>query len=158
MHPADAAFLAAIRDRPDDDLPRLVYADYLDERGDPRGEFIRLQCERPTLAADDPRRYELLAREHELLRAHEDEWLGPLAAVVSNHEFRRGFIAGVLVMTEAFVAHADSLFGWAPIQDVKLRGTTGWVKTLAAMPQLQWLTVIDLCYDHLEPADARLLA
>src|SRR5207249_3632309 len=117
-----------------------------------------LQIERPTLPPDDPRRYELAAREHELLLAHEDDWLGPLAAVVSNYEFRRGFIAWVLVMTEAFVAHADTLFAWAPVQDVKLRGAAGWVKVLAGMPELEWLTTVELDYDHLEPADARLLA
>src|SRR5947209_4896235 len=154
MHPADAAFLAAIRDRPDDDLPRLVYADYLDERGDPRGEFIRTQIDLATLPYDDPRRPELAARERELLRAHEDEWLGPLAAIVSNHDFDRGLIDGVLVMTEAFVAHADTLFAWASVHRVKLRGAAGWVKVLAAMPELAWLTTIELDYDHLEPADA----
>src|SRR3954471_11402384 len=157
MPSADAAFLAAIRDRPDDDLPRLVYADYLDERGDPRGEFIRLQIERARLPADDPRRYNLLAREQELLRLHEEEWLGPLAEIVSSHEFRRGLITRVLVMTEAFVADADTLFAWAPIHEVKLRGAEGWVKTLAEMPHLQWLTALELDYDHLEPAEARLL-
>src|SRR5262249_32981079 len=78
--------------------------------------------------------------------------------VVSNYEFRRGFIAWVLVMTEAFVAHADTLFAWAPVQDVKLRRPAGWVKVLAGMPELAWLTRIELDYDHLEPADARLLA
>src|SRR4051812_50139153 len=92
MHPADAAFLRAIRDRPADDLPRLVYADYLDERGDPRGEFIRLQVRRPSLAADDPRRHELLAREHELLRAHEEEWLRPPAAGVRRHAVPPGVV------------------------------------------------------------------
>lgn len=41
-----AAFLAAIRDRPGDDLPRLVFADWLEEHGEPdRAEFIRVQCE-----------------------------------------------------------------------------------------------------------------
>lgn len=37
-------FLEAIRAAPDDDAPRLVYADWLSERGDPRGEFIVAQC------------------------------------------------------------------------------------------------------------------
>jgi uncharacterized protein (TIGR02996 family) len=32
----EAAFLQAIRDRPDDDALRLIYADWLDERGDGR--------------------------------------------------------------------------------------------------------------------------
>jgi uncharacterized protein (TIGR02996 family) len=41
----DSAFLAAILARPDDDAPRLVWADALDEVGDPRGEFVRAQCE-----------------------------------------------------------------------------------------------------------------
>ena len=40
------AFLQAIRDSPDDDTPRLVFADWLTENGDAdRGEFIRVQCE-----------------------------------------------------------------------------------------------------------------
>lgn len=35
--------LAAIEAAPDEDGPRLVYADWLQQRGDPRGEFIALQ-------------------------------------------------------------------------------------------------------------------
>src|SRR4051794_31566535 len=35
---------AAILAAPDDLAPRLVYADWLSERGDPRGEHIVLQC------------------------------------------------------------------------------------------------------------------
>jgi uncharacterized protein (TIGR02996 family) len=37
------AFLAGILAHPEDDAPRLLYADWLDERADPRGEFIRVQ-------------------------------------------------------------------------------------------------------------------
>jgi uncharacterized protein (TIGR02996 family) len=40
-----AAFLRAILAAPEDDVPRLIYADWLDERDDPRGEFIRVQVE-----------------------------------------------------------------------------------------------------------------
>ena len=39
------AFLRAIFDTPDDDTPRLVYADFLEENGEEdRAEFIRWQC------------------------------------------------------------------------------------------------------------------
>ena len=52
--------LAAVIDAPDDDLPRLAYADWLEERGDAAGRarasFIRLQIELARLAEDDPRR------------------------------------------------------------------------------------------------------
>jgi uncharacterized protein (TIGR02996 family) len=37
--------LAAIAAAPGDDVPRLVLADWLEERDDPLGEFIRLQIE-----------------------------------------------------------------------------------------------------------------
>jgi uncharacterized protein (TIGR02996 family) len=39
----DEAFIRAIVDAPGDDGPRLVYADWLDERGDPRGEYLRAE-------------------------------------------------------------------------------------------------------------------
>jgi uncharacterized protein (TIGR02996 family) len=40
------AFLQAICAKPEDDTPRLVYADWLEEQGDTdRAEFIRVQCE-----------------------------------------------------------------------------------------------------------------
>jgi uncharacterized protein (TIGR02996 family) len=35
------AFLTAIKSAPDDNTARLVYADWLDERGDPRGGLLR---------------------------------------------------------------------------------------------------------------------
>jgi len=41
------AFLKAIFDAPADDLPRLVFADWLDERGESNwAELIRIQCQR----------------------------------------------------------------------------------------------------------------
>jgi uncharacterized protein (TIGR02996 family) len=41
----DRAFIRAILADPSDDAPRLVYADWLDERGDVRGRFLRLEVE-----------------------------------------------------------------------------------------------------------------
>ncbi|MCI0455434.1 MAG: TIGR02996 domain-containing protein [Gemmataceae bacterium] len=41
----EADFLQNILDNPDEDANRLVYADWLEERGDPRAELIRLQVE-----------------------------------------------------------------------------------------------------------------
>src|SRR5205807_9571090 len=37
-------FLEAIRAAPADKVIRLVYADWLDERGDERGEYLRIQA------------------------------------------------------------------------------------------------------------------
>ncbi|MBY0460291.1 MAG: TIGR02996 domain-containing protein, partial [Gemmataceae bacterium] len=41
----DEAFIRAIVDSPGDDTPRLVYADWLDDRDDPRGPYLRAECE-----------------------------------------------------------------------------------------------------------------
>jgi uncharacterized protein (TIGR02996 family) len=46
VNDTEQAFLRAIIALPDDDGPRLAYADYLDEVGAVgRGEFVRVQCE-----------------------------------------------------------------------------------------------------------------
>src|SRR5688572_9698643 len=79
--PDRLAFLRAARANPTDDLPRLVYADWLDEHGDPPGEFVRVQLELEPRRHDlhDPHVRALLDREHDLLDAHRAEWLGPFA-------------------------------------------------------------------------------
>ncbi len=50
------ALLAAIRDHPEEDTPRLMFADWLDEQGGAadtaHAEFIRLQCELARLTDD----------------------------------------------------------------------------------------------------------
>src|SRR5450755_976841 len=99
----DDAFLQAILERPDDDAPRLLYADWLDERGDPRGEFIRVQCVRARQAEYDPRWWELIAREQELRSAYEKEWLGPVTGFLDGWSFWRGFLEGVVVRAPAFL-------------------------------------------------------
>jgi uncharacterized protein (TIGR02996 family) len=59
----EAAFLRIIRSRPEDDLSRLVFADWLEEQGDPRADFLRLHLALSAAAPDHPDR---VAGEHEL--------------------------------------------------------------------------------------------
>jgi uncharacterized protein (TIGR02996 family) len=86
--PEVLAFLADIKENPEDDTPRLVLADWLEERDDPRGEFIRLQCERARRDPDgEPKQHE-----KELLEKHRSEWLGPLAEKGIVADFERGLV------------------------------------------------------------------
>src|SRR4051812_42610458 len=100
--------LRAIRDNPEDDSLRLVYADWLEEHGGPAGleraEFIRVQCELERLPADEPRRAELERRQDALLADHEAEWAGPLARLVGKYHFRRGFVEEVTLTAAKFLA------------------------------------------------------
>src|SRR5262245_55108850 len=88
----EQGFLQAIVADPEDEGVRLIYADWLEEQGNPRGEFIRLQCELEKLSADDPRRPDLEAREKQLLAEHANEWLGPLRGELVDWRFHRGFV------------------------------------------------------------------
>lgn len=47
-------FAKAIVDDPNNRLPRLVFADWLDEQGDPRGELIRVEAEIEAECKDCP--------------------------------------------------------------------------------------------------------
>ena len=108
------AFLRAIIDQPEDDLPRLVYADYLDDVGDhDRAEFIRVQCELAGMPEADPRRPALEDREHELLGTREQEWLGGDLDDVSEWEFARGFVRSV--HADSFQAQLQGVFDRHPI-------------------------------------------
>jgi uncharacterized protein (TIGR02996 family) len=69
------AFVAAIAANPHDDLPRLVFADWLEEHGDPeRAEFIRTQIR--WHHADGEERKQLDERAGEMFREHAHRWLG----------------------------------------------------------------------------------
>jgi uncharacterized protein (TIGR02996 family) len=140
----DEAFLQAIQEDPGDESLRLIYADYLDERGDPRGEFIRAQCQLANTAEGDPRREELQGRERQLLTAHEQEWIGPLKGLATRWCFRRGFVEDVWTTARAFCTHAHTLFRSVPHAHFHLRRATSRVADLVAFPFLSRLSGLDL--------------
>jgi uncharacterized protein (TIGR02996 family) len=144
----DDTFLQAIIENPDDDTPRLVYADFLDARGDPRGEFIRVQCQLALLPADDPRRTELEAVERRLLKEHDREWaaplLLPLAGMVTHWGFRRGFIEELAVEARGLQLHADIIFRLAPVRQLTLYLARSRIAALASLPHLSRVTALYL--------------
>jgi uncharacterized protein (TIGR02996 family) len=72
---AEGALLAAIQQRPDDDSTRLVYADWLAERGDAdRADFIRTQIEAEGHFDGSPQHSRLIARAVELLSKNAATW------------------------------------------------------------------------------------
>jgi uncharacterized protein (TIGR02996 family) len=132
-----AAFLRAIAETPEDDLPRLVYADWLDERGDPeRAEFIRLQCELARLPTDDLRHLALSGRQGELWRACEDVWRPAVPANIRLSPFERGFLTEV---TADFndLEQFPELFSDHPIERLRLHNATS--RTARALARGPWL-------------------
>ncbi len=95
--------LQAILDDAENDTPRLVYADWLEEHGEAaHAELIRVQCSlaAPAKRGAKPGREELRRREKELLGLPE---LNPLGKR-SDWKYTRGFVEGVFISDDGFDA------------------------------------------------------
>ncbi len=130
------AFIREIVANPDDELPRLIYADWLEDMGDPQGEFIRLQCARWQGESSS----ELLGREAELLKNHRQEWIAQLGSGVQWYEFERGLVSDALISGRSLLQNDGLLLTRAPLKSL---GTsiTGHdqVRLLADTPSLRHL-------------------
>ncbi len=123
--------LKAICADPDADLPRLVYADYLDDKGQPeRAALVRLQVEfgrklRNAEGTDG----EIRAREVALWMDHGGQWLAELpkiGGVVWDTVFHRGFVERVVVYSDRLlVEHADAILALNPIYHLTVENFTG---------------------------------
>jgi uncharacterized protein (TIGR02996 family) len=87
-----AAFLQDIREHPHDDAPRLIFSDWLEEQGDPRGRFLRTQCQLARMDDADRRRRRLEQREERLLQRYQETWLSILRRPGLQPRFWRGFL------------------------------------------------------------------
>jgi uncharacterized protein (TIGR02996 family) len=136
------ALLSAVIANPDDDTVRLVYADWLEEQGDPRAEFIRLQI---ALARDEPGdQVALELRERDLLDGYRNLWAAPLLGLVTGVQFSRGFPDWVAVDARRLIDDGADLFRAAPISQVWVRRAAGLAEELAACPHLNRLEALDL--------------
>jgi uncharacterized protein (TIGR02996 family) len=147
-------FLDFILAHPDDDAPRLVFADWLEEHGDSaRAELIRVQVERARLPSWDARQVGLRLRERELLAQHGDKWKAELLAIegVVWEEFRRGFV-GAATFASFAVLKASGPACWAatPLEAVSVRwprqGEAG--ETIAPIPGLRELSITTRLVAH----------
>src|SRR5262245_7004150 len=71
----DTGFIQAILTAPDDGAVRLVYADWLEERGDVRAEFIRLQAEMDLLPPYTDAYIDRKRRREAIRQRIDAEWL-----------------------------------------------------------------------------------
>ena len=125
-------FVAAICAEPEDNLPRLIYADWLDDRGDPRGEFIRLQV------AEHLGEPGHTLRIAELEKLHGRKWAGPFADWAYMIGLRRGFPEHLVIQAEVFADLANEVFNIAPIRGVSLIGAAKHLRRLVRLPA--WLS------------------
>jgi uncharacterized protein (TIGR02996 family) len=134
------ALLRAICENPDDDTPRLVFADWLQDYGDEaRAEFIRVSCYMRMPELSDVEFRALSARAAELHRASGREWKRELPqmphSIIESEwrrvatpglqwgEFRRGFIESVTIDEKGialFLKDQDRIFATTPLREIEI--------------------------------------
>src|SRR6185437_11573165 len=153
---------------PDDDTPRLIFADWLEEeQGDSaRAEFIRVQIERTRLPKWDARQVGLRLREKALIAQHGQKWKGELPTIdgINWEEFRRGFMATAafsdfVVLRE----HANACWAATPLEAMSIRGPrrNEDIASIAPLAGLRELVIENTRIDRHEVgqlADASLLS
>jgi uncharacterized protein (TIGR02996 family) len=163
------ALLQAILAEPEDDMPRLVYADWLEEYGRTeadlaRAELIRVECRAARLPVANKRRQQLEARAIELERVHLDEWTGPLRAHLGQVKpcFVRGFPRYVSVTLAEFARPpfqemAAEWFPRAGVMELYLRNPSGtWnpARFFPSVPAAPFLAGLHtLALHELKPGD-----
>jgi uncharacterized protein (TIGR02996 family) len=131
--PGYEPFQRVICENPDDDTARLVYADWLDEHGDPdRAELIRIGVWLAAGVRSSAEEQSLRARERELIQQNRERWFAELPRARGFEwsfggdmewntywRFDRGFVGCVTFWSVgAYRRHANRVFRSTPIRAV----------------------------------------
>jgi uncharacterized protein (TIGR02996 family) len=123
-----AALLTAIRKYPDDDTPRLVYADLVQEKENAeRAELIRTPCELERLGRFGPRSDQLASRRNVILEQCAPKWRAELPRIPGTewgHHPTRGFFEEVTVAAAALHDHGATIQAASPV--TRPRSTRAW--------------------------------
>lgn len=157
------ALLRAICDNPDDDTPRLVFADWLQERGEEeRAEFVRVQVRFGELLRHGAVDTEGFARRaRELWLRNGQRWRAELPQIpgIAWHDaFFRGFPERAIVATDAvLIAHA-TVFDRVPVRHLEIREFAA-VDGFDQLSCVRRLKTLDLgCSNHDGTVFRRLIA
>ncbi len=164
----------AICDNPDEDTPRLAYADWLQEQGGKdrlfRAEYIRGAIRLAREEYGSPAwqkaraawdKYDTKVRQQ--AAAGKLPWVAHLKGRARAYEFDRGFVGHITVFSKRFVAEGEKFFSQDPIRSVKfvtLTAGSGTVpaKELFACPHLARVLRLSLDGSGLQDSDLKLMA
>lgn len=145
---------------PEDDAPRLAFADALQGIDDDRASFIRAQVKVSQVYRSrwlSPDYGDLSILEQSLLSSGAPA-LEPVRGRVDKQRLKRGFVEAVWLDARRFLGDAADLFERAPILDVNLTGVAAVARELFASPHLARLRSLDLSDNGLDDDAAVALA
>lgn len=162
----EQALLQAVLDAPDDDVPRLLYADWLEDRGDEEhAEFIRLQVrlrddseypggpfsEIPMERPSDREFYDLRRREAELLSRYHAQWTPSIVirlvdwigypgghVAAAPWRFHRGFVDEVSCTCDVWLKHGPAVVAVQPVAKVRITDKKPWRSREGAFMWFVW--------------------
>jgi uncharacterized protein (TIGR02996 family) len=164
----EPALLQAVLAQPDTDVPRLAYAEWLNNQPGQkdRAEFIRTQIEIEQLRNDDRRWPDLVRKERQLLERYRTTWERPFRNLLTPSilkpmdwlkvqlfgaggvwHFHRGFIAEISTSARRFLRDEVKLFEHAPIRQVVLMNASSMISGLILEPRLNGLRSLHLVSD-----------
>lgn len=180
------AFLQRVRAYPDEDAPRLIYADWLEEQGATgapnwsrkRALFIRVQIALAKLTDEsdsdethvsakerverEAARQKLLGHltvlQADLLSAYGSDWTLPFRGLATGHRFRRGFVEEVNVVALQWIRHAPELFAAGPVRHVHLLDLGSNLPLAFQVPYLSRLVALTVFGQHASLPLARAVA
>ena len=155
------AFLQAIKDSPDEEGPRFIFADWLDEHGDPRGKLMRAQCQLEAPQENDPQRHELQQEVSSALQTL-SPWLDDRPIWRGDWKSHRGLLTFWVNVHLDFENRWQALlehewWPWVDYLHVYAR-TIDSVMTLVESPQLSNLNSLNLWNNPVNVATAKALA
>jgi uncharacterized protein (TIGR02996 family) len=156
--------LQAVLDNPDDDAPRLAYADWCERQNDEptraRAEFIQAQILVNHLdEASDPFVPALLREQEQTLRSiHQAAWAAAVAPLVDDYVFNRGFVELASLSARNFLDRSTQLFSLAPVRHLDLNGVREVAQELFASPQLLKIRSLRMNACSLDDDNLKLLA
>lgn len=145
MSDDELALLRGAAINPDDDLPRLVYADWLDDHArHDQAAFVRLQVRRASLDFHDPDRVTLLEEERISLQLSQRKWNGSLhrwlhanglrgnvdrrRGVIRGWDYLRGMPSRLAVSGHLSERALAAAFSLGPISTLQVFRWEGWVE------------------------------
>ncbi len=152
------ALLRAVCEFPDDDTPRLVFADWLQEHGEEeRAEFIRVQIEQTRLKPESVPWWKCESRARKLLKAHERQWGNDIVANDNFFwgDFVRGFAESCTAPDVPYLKDfAKPIFSRTPLRKLRIHNTIR-LSELCCVPQVFKLRLLTVSAWLTSPDEAR---
>ncbi len=138
-----------IIENPHDRELRLVFADWLEEEGDVRGQVVRMQCQLEDMQPGDRGYSTLRAKERKLYKQY-----GGFGHIgfASKQEHKAGFVEWIEITPTRLLKHAEEIFKTAPIRELRLKGKSKKFDKLAKLPQLQQVRSLALKQSKIDDA------